>query len=79
MHGALEQAVGHLADGAGVLGDGNEQVRHQHAEARMLPARQHLEADRLAGIEVDERLVIGDDLARRDGALDLRLELDPLL
>ena len=43
------------------------------------PARKHLEAERLGCVEGDERLIIGNELARGDSAFDLGLKLDSLL
>jgi hypothetical protein len=42
----------------------------------MLPARQNLVAGNLLRREVYERLVVGEDRAFDDGALDVALELD---
>jgi hypothetical protein len=75
----LEQVLGHLGDIAGIFGDGDESLGREHASYRVLPACEDLESDRLRGREIDERLIVGNDLTRLDGARDLGFELDPLL
>jgi hypothetical protein len=66
-HRLLEQAVCHLANQAGVLGDRGEHFGQNQAAGRMLPSGQHFEADRLKRVEIDDRLIEGNDLARGDG------------
>jgi hypothetical protein len=53
-------------------------VRQKQAALWMLPSRQHLEADRLSTVEIDDRLKVGNDVAGGDGATDLGFELNPL-
>jgi len=45
----------------------------------MFPAGQYFMPDRLPRVEIDQRLIIGNDLAAGDRALDLALELNALL
>ena len=45
----------------------------------MVPSRQDFVANRLRGLEVDQRLVVGNDLPCFDGAFDFCLKLDALL
>ena len=52
-----------VGDHAGFLGDRDEDVGTDQAALRMLPARQHLEAAKPAGGQVDLLLEIGHDLA----------------
>ncbi len=51
------------ADQAGLLGDRHELGRADQAEPRVLPARERLDADDLAGRQLDLRLEEEDDLA----------------
>ena len=74
-----QQRIGHLANRGGILGDGYERLGQQQPSRRMLPSRQDLVANRLRGLEVDQRLVVGNDLSRFDGAFHFRLKLDALL
>jgi hypothetical protein len=54
--------LGQLADQAHFLGDRDEAVGHDQSRRRVLPARQHFEADDLPGLQVDLRLEIGNEL-----------------
>ena len=78
-HGALEQmsVISPMVPVSSAMGMKTSGI--SMPRCRVLPSRQHLETDRLAGLEVDERLVIGDDLAGGDGAPDLAPRARPLL
>ena len=64
------------ADHAGLLGDGDELGRRDHAALGMVPAHQRLVADDPAGHEVELRLVVEMKVAALEG--DVQLGLDPL-
>ena len=72
-----DHLLGQPADQADLFGDGNEHVGTDHAGQRVDPAREHLEADDLAGREIHLRLEIGNELpvleAEADALLDLAL------
>ena len=54
--------------------DGDEEIGQEHAPARMPPARERLETDHRAGVEIHDRLVEGDDLLPLDRASEIGLE-----
>ena len=58
----------------GLFRDGDEEIGQEHAPARMPPARERLEPDHRAGVEIHDRLVEGDDLSPLDRASQIGLE-----
>ena len=70
-----DHLLGKPPDQADLLGNGNEDVRTDDAGERMVPARQHLEADDLAGREVDLRLEVRNELAVLEAEADALLDL----
>ena len=57
-----------------LLRERDELERGDAAAARMVPAHEGLDGDGLAGGEIDDRLVLDDELALLDRALELGLE-----
>ena len=70
-----DHLLGQPPDQADLLGDGNEHVGADDSGQRMIPAREHLEADDLAGGEVHLRLEIGKELAVLEAEADALLDL----
>ena len=70
-----DDLFGQAANQADFFGNRNEDVRTDHARQRMDPAGEHLEADDLAGGEVDLRLEIRDELAVLEPEADALLDL----
>ena len=68
----LEHVAPERDDQAGVLGERDELGRGDAAAARVVPAHERLDRGRLAGREVDDRLVLDDQLALLDRALAAR-------
>ena len=64
----LEHVAPERDDQAGVLGERDELDRGDAAAARVVPAHERLDRDRLAGREVHDRLVLDDQLALLDRA-----------
>ncbi len=71
----LEHVAPERHDQPGVLGERDELERRDAAAARMVPAHQRLDGDRLAGREVHDRLVLDEQLALLQRALELVLEV----
>ncbi len=70
-----DDMLGQAPDQADFLGDRNEHVGPDHSRKRVDPAREHLEADDLAGREVHLRLEIGHELAVLEAEADALLDL----
>ena len=69
--------IGEHPHDAGLLGQRNELVRREQPALRVLPANERLHVGDGAGVEVDERLVVHDELAQIDGVAQLADELQP--
>ncbi len=65
-------------DQPGLLGEGDEVRRWNQAALGMLPAGERLEAGDAAAGERDDRLVVHDEVARRDASAELGFELEQL-
>ena len=65
-------------DEAGLLGDRDEPIGGDDAEARVLPAQQRLEADDGAVVQLDHRLVHHTQLIALEGGGEVVLELQTL-
>ena len=76
--GALQDPLAELADQTGLLGEGDEQTRAEQTAAGVVPADQGLAADDAPGLEVEHRLVVGDELLRGDGPGEVRSQLEPV-
>ena len=66
-------------DHPGLLGDGNELGRRNHAAHRVAPAQQRLHGAGAARLQVDLRLVGEKELVLQQAAPHVRLELQPRL
>ena len=70
-------------DGAGVFGDGDELGRRDDGAVALLPAHERLEADDIAGLEIEDRLVEQAQLAAIERAVERGLDReavgDPLV
>src|SRR5207302_10614797 len=67
----LQNRQGQRHDQPGALGDGNELSGGEQAACRVLPARERLDADELAGGQADLWLVVQDDRAAGNGTAEL--------
>ena len=76
--GAFEDEDAEFDDDARLLGDRDEDVRAEAAEARMIPAQQRLEAGDGAILQPHDRLEIDLDLAARERAAQIGLERQPV-
>ena len=74
-HASSQHVAAERHDQAGLLGERDELERGDAAAVRMVPAHERLDGDGLAGGEVDDRLVLDDELALLDRALELGLEV----
>ncbi|CAB4835941.1 unannotated protein [freshwater metagenome] len=71
MRKGLEQRPGtDRHDRAGVLGDGNELGRRDDGAVRLLPAHQRFEADDIARLQIEDRLVEQTELAAVESAVE---------
>ncbi len=64
--GVVEHAQGQRAHQARLLGERQEGARAEQAELRVIPAHERLGAGDLAGLEIELRLVVHDDLTGLD-------------
>jgi hypothetical protein len=76
--GLDEAPAAEAPDQPGLLGERDELSRWDEAVARVLPARERLEALDLARRERQRRLVVELELVVRDRLAQLGLELQPL-
>ena len=81
--GGAQHPFAERQDQAGFLGQRDEVGRRDHAALGMIPAHQRLEAGDLAGLQVEDRLVVDLELAVGDGLAQVELEraarLQPLV
>ena len=63
-------------DGPRVLGDVDELERAEQATGRVVPADERLDAQRLLGLEVDDRLIVHDEFVADQGLLQIGLHLE---
>jgi hypothetical protein len=73
----VEDLFAERDDETGFLGEGNELGRRHDPLARMAPARQGLQSEQLACLDVEDRLIVDFDLAIRDGVAQIGFELPP--
>ena len=76
--GHLEHLHGQRLDQAGVLGRGDELLRHEQPELGVLPADEGLDADDLSGTDVALRLVVQVQLVVVDAAAQVTEQGQPL-
>ena len=70
-----EDPAADLEDRVGLLGDPDEVVRADPAALGVLPADERLDADHPAAGDLDDGLVLEDELAGGDGALEVGRQL----
>ncbi len=73
-----QDAIADRDDEARVFRDANEPVRRHHAEARMAPPAQGLDAHDRSGAQIDTGLINDGQLIARERLTELALELDAL-
>ena len=76
--GGADSPHAHLADQAGLLGDGNEAEGRNHALLGMLPAHQGFDADHRPGFGIDLRLVVEQQLVAFQRPSQVRLQAQPV-
>ncbi len=74
-HRLAQRPFADRLDQAGLFGDPDEFVRADHAQVRMVEAQQRLGAGHLAGLEVDLRLVLQEQLATLQAGAQRGLDL----
>ena len=72
--GLGEHPAADRPDQAGLLRNGDEEIGREQPAARMLPARERLEPDHGAGLQIDDRLVVRDDLVAFQRVAQLGLD-----
>src|SRR5439155_3269328 len=70
-----DDLLGQAPDHADFLGDRDEDFGRDDAGQRMLPAREHLKADDLAGRKVHLRFEVRQELAMIEAVVDALLDL----
>ncbi len=75
--GLAHHVTAKLDQEAHLFQERQELLRRQHAAARVAPAGQRLEAGDGAGVEANDRLEEGHDLAAADGAAQIGLHGEP--
>ena len=71
----LQHEGAELTDETGLLGDGDELRRRDHAACRVTPAHQRLAAGDRAGGELDKRLVVDLEITRMKRGAQVELKL----
>jgi len=74
----LEHPASEGDDETRLLGDGDELLRLQQPELRVVPAHEGFHPDRLAALEVDDGLVVEDELPLVHRSLQLGRAFEPL-
>ena len=70
--GLAQHVAVEAGDQGGLLGQRDEAQRRQHAELGVVPAHERLDADDRAGVELDLRLVVDQELAASSTPICLR-------
>ena len=76
--GGFQDPEAEIVDQPGLLGERDELLRRHQPPFRVMPAHQRLDADHLAGAQVDLRLIDQGELPLVDRAPELGLEHDAL-
>ena len=76
--GVVEDPAADLADEVALLGERDEALRQEHAERRVRPADERLEAEHLVVAHPHDRLEHEVELVVLDGAAQVACDLDPL-
>ena len=69
--GLLQDPSAKGNDRTGRFGDGNELGWREQAAARVAPPNKRLDSGQVAGVDVDDRLVVKLELALGDGSLEI--------